>query len=156
MHCCVSFLSVWIQSEKSSRAVSPSATKSTPQTQAPTPASFFLSKAQTCWSKSYWDTESPGESRLPASSFLLSISRPVHVPSAAAPQGGGWTRLWGERRLLFLLLYIFLTSCLTFFLLLFVTLLNIMIAWSKRPKTFFDWMLIIHHALIIRVGLCNV
>lgn len=106
MHRRVISLSVWNQSQKSSKTLSTRASKDSAQT--PTPASapppVFCSEAQTCWSNTRWD-EAPAsvwECRPSCFFSLLLLSNPVHVKSPPAPQGGGWTHLWGDRYLLLL------------------------------------------------------
>lgn len=122
VHYFILSLSVWSQYQKSSRTLSPPASKDSAQTPAPTsiPASIFCSEAQTCWSNTRWD-EAPAsawECRPPCFFSLLPISNPFHVKSPPAPQGGGWTCLWGDH---YPLLYIFnlflLFSSLPFFFL---------------------------------------
>lgn len=107
VHTCILSLSVWIQDQKRSRTVSPSATKDSAQTTAPpsVPASIFCSEAQTCWSHTCW-VEAPAsawEYRPPWFCSLLPLSSPFHVKNPPAPQGGGWIHLWGE---LYLLSYV--------------------------------------------------
>lgn len=103
VHCCILSLSVRSQSEKSGRAVSPSAAKDSAQTPDPAwawaSASVFHSEAQTRWSNTHWDEAWASVwERRPSS--LLPICHPIHVKNPPAPQGGGRTRLRGERYLL--------------------------------------------------------
>lgn len=109
---CVLSLSVWSQYQRSSTTLSPSASKDFAQTPtpAPVPASIFCSEAQTCWSNTRWD-EAPAsarECRPPCFLPILPLSNPVHVKSPPAPQGGGWTHLWGDHYLLFHIFNLFL------------------------------------------------
>lgn len=140
---CILSLSVWSEYQKSSKALSPSASKDSAQTPAPAsvPASIFCSETQTCWSNTRWD-EAPAsawECRPPCFFSLLPLSNPFHVKSPPAPQGGGWTRLWGDH---YLVLHIF-----NFFLL-FTSLSSFKPLWllhflipKKGPRVNVDYIL---------------
>lgn len=97
-------LSVGGQYQKRSGTFSALAFKDSAQISPPAriPTPIFTSEAQTCWSDAFWGEArgSAGECRPPCFLFCLPpISNPFHVKSAAAPQGGGRTRLWGDHYL---------------------------------------------------------
>lgn len=143
------FISVGSQDQKSRRTLSPSATKDSAQTPPTTsvPASAFCSEAQTCWSNARWDKApaSVREHRPPSFCFLLPLRSPFHVQSPAAPQGGGWTHLWGER------LLSFLSASVSVSVLFIWPEISVDARWA--PK---NGPVIISYVLIIHVALCNV
>lgn len=113
-HCSTWLLIVRSRSQTSGRALCPPALGDSVQSQTPAsvPASTFCGEAETRWAKTQWG-EAPSSTwgRTPPSFFsVLPLSRPVHVKSPAAPQGGGWARLWGD--LSFPSLFSFFCPCL--------------------------------------------
>ena len=135
-HCSISLVPVWGQSQTSSRALSPPASQDQTQGPAPVPvpAPVSCSQAQTGRAQRGEAPSSTWERRPPRFFSVLPLCNPVHVKSAPAPQGGGWTRLWGDHCLLPPLLC-FLSAVLSFFFL-FLLFLNALAAGSQnRPQS---------------------